>query len=66
MLPSIRERSAEIERNRRLPEDLVVDLRAAGVFGMPKAWGGPEAALPDQLRIVELLSTADPQWAGAS
>jgi alkylation response protein AidB-like acyl-CoA dehydrogenase len=62
LLPSISERSAEIERLRRLPDDLVRDLRATGAFGMPmpKAWGGPEIALPDQLRIVELVSTADP------
>ena len=61
LLPSIRERSAEIEQHRRLPEELVIGLRAAGVFGMPmpRAWGGPEVSLPDQLRIVELVWTAD-------
>ena len=61
LLPSISARSGEIERIRRLPDDLLSDLRATGVFGMPmpRAWGGPEVSLPDQLRIVELLSTAD-------
>lgn len=62
LLPSIRERSAEIERLRRLPDDLVRDLRASGAFGMPMpaARGGPEVPLPDQLRLVELVSHADP------
>ncbi len=61
LLPAISARSAEIERLRMLPEDLLSDLRATGVFGMPmpKSWGGPEVSLPDQLRIVELVSTAD-------
>jgi alkylation response protein AidB-like acyl-CoA dehydrogenase len=62
LLPAISKQSTEIERLRRLPDDLVHDLRATGAFGMPmpKTWGGPEVPLPDQLRIVELVSTADP------
>lgn len=34
LAPAIAERSAEIEALRRLPDDLVADLRAAGVFRM--------------------------------
>lgn len=54
----IRGRAAEVAEGRRLPTDLVASLKRAGAFRMPtpKAWGGPEVPLPDQLRIVETLS----------
>jgi alkylation response protein AidB-like acyl-CoA dehydrogenase len=62
VLPMVRERSATIEAGRRLPDDVLDALRAAGVFRMPmpRSWGGPEMALPDQLRLVEMVATADP------
>ena len=62
LLPEIRSRSDEIEAARRLPSDLVDSLTRAGVFRMPMpaSWGGPEVSLPDQLRVIELLATADP------
>ncbi|MCU1388874.1 MAG: Acyl-CoA dehydrogenase type 2 domain protein [Ilumatobacteraceae bacterium] len=62
LLEEIRSRGDEIAALRRLPRDLVASLKRAGVFriSMPRAWGGPEMSLPDQIRLVEMLSAADP------
>ena len=59
--PRIRELEGEITDKRRLPTDLVEDLRGTGVFrmAMPKSWGGPELPLLDQLEIIEALSYAN-------
>ncbi len=61
LLPSIRERRAEIEKARRLPPDLATSLQATGVFSLPvpKALGGVEAPPADIMRVVETLSSAD-------
>jgi alkylation response protein AidB-like acyl-CoA dehydrogenase len=61
LLPRIRELEGEITDKRRLPSDLVEDLRATGVFrmAMPTSWGGPELALLDQLDVIEALSYAN-------
>ena len=44
LAPQVAARADEIAKLRRLPADLVADLKAAGVFRMPMpaAWGGPE------------------------
>jgi alkylation response protein AidB-like acyl-CoA dehydrogenase len=62
MAPSISARSQEIEALRRLPEDLVADLRAAGFFrmGRSRAKGGPQMTLPQHLEVIEVLAHADP------
>jgi alkylation response protein AidB-like acyl-CoA dehydrogenase len=62
MAPRIAERSREIEALRRLPGDLVGDLRAAGLFrmGRSRARGGPQMTLPQHLEVIERLSEADP------
>ncbi|GII88720.1 hydroxylase [Sphaerisporangium siamense] len=59
--PLLRERSEEIERGRRLPQDVVELLRATGVFrvGMPKEWGGPELTFAQQCEVIEALSYGD-------
>ena len=53
MAPAIARRSEEIERLRRLPADLVADLRAAGFFRMGRSRdkGGPEMSLPQHLEV---------------
>ena len=58
----IERRADEIEAARRLPPDLVDELRKAGVFrmSMPSSWGGPEMTPRQQVEVVETLSTADP------
>lgn len=62
MAPEIAARSAEIEALRRLPADLVSELRAAGFFrmGRSRAKGGPQMTLPQHLAVIEVLAHADP------
>jgi alkylation response protein AidB-like acyl-CoA dehydrogenase len=59
--PAISGRSQEIEQLRRLPDDLVAELKAAGVFRMARsrARGGPQMSLPEQMRVIEELAYAD-------
>jgi alkylation response protein AidB-like acyl-CoA dehydrogenase len=61
MAGPLRNRSAEIERARRLPADVVAALRSAGVFQlwMPRELGGLEAEPAVVLQIVETLAAAD-------
>jgi len=58
---SIRPLAADIESAGRLPDEVVADLRASGVFGMwlPSELGGAEASPRDVLAAVEELSAAD-------
>src|SRR5690606_30966873 len=62
MAPAIAARSAEIEALRRLPADLVADLRAAGFFRMGRARskGGPQMSLMQHFEVIEVLAHADP------
>jgi len=62
MAPAIAARSEEIEALRRLPADLVSELRAAGFFrmGRSRARGGPQMTLPQHLEVIEMLAHADP------
>jgi alkylation response protein AidB-like acyl-CoA dehydrogenase len=62
MAPAIAERSREIEALRRLPADLVAELRAAGFFrmGRSRAKGGPQMTLVEHLEVIEVLAHADP------
>jgi alkylation response protein AidB-like acyl-CoA dehydrogenase len=61
LAPKVAARAEEIARLRRLPAELVADLKSAGVFRMPMpaAWGGPEMSPRAQNEVVEILSTAD-------
>jgi hypothetical protein len=61
MGPLILEEAEEIERQRRLTPAVVEAMKQAGIFAiaMPKAWGGFELDLPEQLRILETLSSFD-------
>jgi alkylation response protein AidB-like acyl-CoA dehydrogenase len=62
LAPEVSARADEIARARRLPADLVAQLKRAGVFRMPmpRAWGGPELGPREQTEVVEILSAADP------
>jgi alkylation response protein AidB-like acyl-CoA dehydrogenase len=62
MAPGIAARSEEIEALRRLPADLVADLRTAGFFrmGRSRSKGGPQMTLPQHLEVIEVLAHADP------
>jgi indole-3-acetate monooxygenase len=61
LAPRLRERSEEIERERRLPADIVDALRATGVFGMGYGpeWGGPVVTSMRQTEIIEALAYGD-------
>ncbi|MBO9671376.1 MAG: hypothetical protein J7485_12750 [Sphingobium sp.] len=61
LAPGLSARSSEIEALRRLPDDLVDQLRAAGMFrmAMPRSRGGPQMTLAQQIEVIELLSAAD-------
>ncbi|MDP9107430.1 MAG: acyl-CoA dehydrogenase family protein, partial [Candidatus Eremiobacteraeota bacterium] len=57
----IAERAGEIERERRIPRDVLDALVAAGCCRMvlPAAYGGDELRLADMLAVVETLARAD-------
>ena len=57
----LRERSAEIERARRLPPAFVRSFEAAGFFRLclPRSLGGPEAHPSLLVRVLEKLATGD-------
>lgn len=61
LLPTIRNKSAEIEQARRMPRDLVDQLRKTGVFGLtiPRAIGGHEADPFEILGAIEMVAAAD-------
>jgi indole-3-acetate monooxygenase len=61
LAPAIAARAEEIERARRLPVDLVAQLRAAGCFRMlvPRSHGGDAASLPEHAELIRELSRAD-------
>jgi len=62
LAPRIESRAAEIAALRRLPTDLVGELKRAGAFRMlmPRAWGGPEMSPREQNEVIEIYSRADP------
>jgi indole-3-acetate monooxygenase len=59
--PRLAARAAETEAGRRLPPDLVDELRAAGCFRMllPRSHGGEEMDLVTGSRVLEELARAD-------
>jgi alkylation response protein AidB-like acyl-CoA dehydrogenase len=61
LAPGIAGRAAEIEAARRLPADLLEELKAAGVFRLllPTSHGGMEADVTSVLRVFEALARAD-------
>ncbi len=61
LAPRIRARAAEIEHARRIPLDLVDELRSAGFFRMllPRAHGGLEVEYPPTIDILAELAAAD-------
>jgi alkylation response protein AidB-like acyl-CoA dehydrogenase len=61
LAPSILDRAGEIETGRRVPPDLVDELRAVGCFRFvrPATHGGLEASIPEAMRALESLARAD-------
>jgi len=67
---SIRSRdlALEYDRLRRLPADIVAEIRAAGIMrmNMPRIWGGPEMTSMEQVEVIEALARADASVAWCS
>ncbi|MFI9812675.1 acyl-CoA dehydrogenase family protein [Saccharothrix variisporea] len=61
LAPHLRERAAEIENARRLPDDIVDMLRGTGVYrmGFNRDWGGPELSSTEQVEVIEALAYGD-------
>src|SRR5271167_3021659 len=61
LAPLISARSAEIDAGRRLPLDLLAQLKAAGCFRMfvPENQGGLDIDVPASMEIIETLAAAD-------
>jgi indole-3-acetate monooxygenase len=61
MAPLVARLQQQIERDRRLPAEIVDALKAARIFGMfvPKRYGGPEIDGPGAVRVVTALSKLD-------
>jgi alkylation response protein AidB-like acyl-CoA dehydrogenase len=60
LLPALRERSAEAEKNRRMSDETVQELRAAGFpkILQPKRFGGYELGLDTAVEVIRTISTA--------
>src|ERR1700719_1444720 len=60
-VPEIRGQALKMERARRLDDDLVDAMEAAGVFSVvvPKRWGGAGLGPHEVNRIAEILGSAD-------
>ncbi|GAA3299699.1 MULTISPECIES: acyl-CoA dehydrogenase family protein [Dactylosporangium] len=61
LAPVLRDRAEDIERNRRLPADVVAALKATGVFrmGFPRELGGLELSSIEQTEVIEALAYGD-------
>ena len=61
LAPAIAARGAEIEAGRRMPADLLKELRALGVFRMlaPRSHGGLEIDFPPSVDVLAALAAAD-------
>ena len=61
LAPTIAGRASEIEEARRLPADLLDELKTAGAFRLtrPDSHGGVGADLPSAMRVFEALARAD-------
>ncbi len=60
LLPALRERSAEAEKNRRMSDETVRELRAAGLpkILQPKRFGGYELAPDTAVEVIRTIATA--------
>src|SRR5262245_36726753 len=59
--PTIRASADQVERDGRLPDDLVLALAEAGIFRMlvPRALGGGEVDPVTQMEVLEAISRGD-------
>ena len=61
LAPRVRARADEIEAERQLPKDLVLEIAHAGLFkvGVPEAEGGLGADIVTTLQVIEEIARAD-------
>src|SRR3954452_1415630 len=61
LAPSIAARAPQMESARRLPPELVAELKQAGVFRMlvPRSHGGLEIPFPPSVDVLAALAAAD-------
>jgi 3-hydroxy-9,10-secoandrosta-1,3,5(10)-triene-9,17-dione monooxygenase len=61
MIPALRKRATEGERERRLPKETIADMQAAGLFKVlqPKRWGGYELDILTYFEIQMALGEGD-------
>jgi alkylation response protein AidB-like acyl-CoA dehydrogenase len=61
LAPALRERAAEGEKLRRLPDATLADFRAAGLMGLlkPEKFGGPEVRMDVAMEVTAELGRAD-------
>jgi 3-hydroxy-9,10-secoandrosta-1,3,5(10)-triene-9,17-dione monooxygenase len=61
LVPVLRERARDTESLRRVPDETIADLHAAGLFKVlqPACYGGAEMDLGTYFDVVRTLSTAD-------
>jgi 3-hydroxy-9,10-secoandrosta-1,3,5(10)-triene-9,17-dione monooxygenase len=61
LVPSLRQRAAETERLRRLPEQTLADFRQAGLMGLlkPERFGGPEVRIDTAMEVTAELARGD-------
>src|SRR4029453_17880107 len=69
MFPALRERAAEVERARRLPQSTVAELQSAGLFKLfvPRRFGGQETSVRTFLDVTAELAPGggSPGWGNA-
>jgi 3-hydroxy-9,10-secoandrosta-1,3,5(10)-triene-9,17-dione monooxygenase len=60
-VPRIRDRARAMEQARRLDDDLVEDMEAAGLFSVvvPRRWGGAGLGPQELNTVVEIVATGD-------
>ena len=68
LTPTIKDRASDIEAARRLPGDLLRELKQAGCFRMllPPSHGGSGVTLPDAMRVCAALGVPTLRSAGRS
>jgi alkylation response protein AidB-like acyl-CoA dehydrogenase len=61
LAPQFAARAEEIERGRRIPDDIVETLRRIGLFGalVPRSHGGLGLSFPDVLPVIAALAAGD-------
>jgi alkylation response protein AidB-like acyl-CoA dehydrogenase len=61
LAPEIRARASEAEGLRRMPPDLVQQLKGAGIFRMyaPRSHGGLELDFPEGLKVIQAVARID-------